>query len=119
MLVETNDFSFKPDLDHYKYADRYPEYPMEHYRSEGEEFLVELEERLSVTRYLSADSMSLSDIGVLPFIRQFAFVDKQWFDEAPYPNLQQWLNEFIESDLFESVMQKYPLWSEGDDPVLF
>ena len=25
MLVETNDFSFKEDLDHYKYADRHPE----------------------------------------------------------------------------------------------
>jgi len=119
MLVETNDFSFKLDLDHYKYADRYPEQPMEHYRSEGEAFLVELEDRLAVTRYLAADAMSIADIAVLPFIRQFAFVDKQWFDVAPYPKVQAWLNAFLESDLFESVMQKYPIWNAGDEPVLF
>ena len=119
MLVETNDYSFKQDLDHYKYADRYPEYPMQHYRSEGEEFLIELEDRLSDNRYLSADSLSLSDIAVLPFIRQFALVDKAWFDSTPYTRVQAWLNTFLESELFESVMNKYPLWVEGDEPVLF
>ena len=32
MLLETNDYSFKQDLDHYKYADRYPEHTKEYYR---------------------------------------------------------------------------------------
>ena len=119
MLVETNDYSFKPDLDHYKYADRYPECPMQHYRSECEEFLTELEDRLSENRYLSANSISISDIAVLPFIRQFALVDKEWFDSTSYTKVQEWLNEFLESELLESVMTKYPLWTEGDEPVLF
>lgn len=119
MLVETNDFSFKIDLDHYKYADRYPEFPLEHYRSEGEEFLSELEERLFDSRYLSSDSVSISDIAVFPFIRQFAHVDKNWFDNAPYPKLQNWLAEFLQSELFASVMEKYPVWQKGDEPVSF
>ena len=119
MLVETNDYSFKQDLDHYKYADRYPEYPMQHYRNEGEEFLIELEDRLSENRYLSANSISISDIAVLPFIRQFALVDKEWFDSTPYTKVQAWLNTFLESELFESVMRKYPLWIDGDEPILF
>lgn len=119
MLVETNDYSFKIDLDHYKYADRFPEHPMEYYRSEGEEFLTELEERLSSSNYLSSDSLSISDIAVFPFVRQFAHVDKEWFDTAPYPKLQKWLDSLLESDLFNSVMEKYPLWQQGDEPVIF
>ena len=119
MLVEINDYSFKADLDHYKYADRYPEHPMEYYRSEGETFLAELEERLSSSNYLSSDSLSISDIAVFPFIRQFASVDKTWFDSAPYPKVQNWLMLLLESELFISVMDKYPLWKEGDEPVIF
>lgn len=119
MLVEINDYSFKSDLDHYKYADRFPEHTMEHYRSQGEEFLAELEERLSSSNYLSSDSLSISDIAVFPFIRQFASVDKDWFDSAPYPKVQNWLMQLLESELFNSVMDKYPLWQEGDEPVIF
>mgnify|MGYP001822865740 FL=1 len=88
MLIEMNDYSFKIDLDHYKYADRYPEFPVEHYRAEGEEFLQDLEEILSQSKYLLGETMSVADIGIFPFIRQFAFVDKAWFDCAPYPALQ-------------------------------
>ena len=119
MLVEINDYSFKSDLDHYKYADRFPEHTMEYYRSQGEEFLTELEERLSSSNYLSSDSLSISDIAVFPFIRQFASVDKDWFDSAPYPKVQNWLMQLLESELFNSVMDKYPLWQEGDEPVIF
>lgn len=123
MLLEINDYSFKEDLDHYKYADRHPEHPMQYYREQGEEFLQELEEQLSETRYLLADSLSIADVAVFPFIRQFAMVDQPWFDQAPYPKLQQWLNGFIDSDryearLFASVMQKHALWQPGD-PVIY
>lgn len=119
MLVETNDYSFKQDLDHYKYADRYPEQAMEYYRQQGEEFLQALEERLNETRFLLSDTISISDIGIFPFIRQFAMVDQPWFDQAPYPKLQKWLSCFIDSDgsearLFSLVMNKYNIWKQGD-----
>ena len=117
MLVEMNDFSFKEDLDHYKYADRYPEHPMEYYRELGEEFLQELESRLSETNYLSANSISITDIAIFPFVRQFAFVDKDWFDQAPYPKLQHWLQMLLTSTLFEAIMVKHPVWQIGDEPV--
>lgn len=119
MLVETNDYSFKQDLDHYKYSDRYPEFPMEHYRTLGEEFLLELEGLLVTNRYLAADTVSICDIAIFPFIRQFAAVDQEWFDSAPYPNVRVWLNALIESEIFLSVMQKYPLWTAGDKATLF
>ena len=119
MLVETNDFSFKIDLDHYKYADRHPEFSMEHYRNEGEVFLLELEERLTASTYLSADCITISDMAIFPFIRQFAHVDKTWFDASPYPKLQRWLQYWLESELFSSIMINVPVWSEGDEAVVF
>ncbi|TCK18075.1 glutathione S-transferase [Thiogranum longum] len=116
-LLEINDFSFKEDLDRYKYFERYPEHPQEYYRKRGEEFLEELEEILSETRYLLGDRPTLADIGVFPFIRQFAGVDRDWFDQSPYPHLRNWLDEWLASELFKSVMVKHPLWKPGDTPV--
>jgi len=117
-LVEMNDYSFKEDLDRYKYADRYPEHPAEEYRSRGEEFLQELEELLTEQSYLLGNSITLADIGLFPFIRQFAYVDKEWFDQAPYRHLQRWLDGFLQSDLFAAVMDKHPVWNPGDAPVI-
>lgn len=119
MLIEMNDYSFKPDLDHYKYADRHPEHPVEYYRDQGEEFLQDLEELLSQSKYLLGDTISVADIGIVPFIRQFAFVDKPWFDQAPYPKLQSWLQEILKMELFESMMLKLPVWKPGDQAVIF
>lgn len=117
--IEMNDFSFKADLDHYKYADRYPEHPAQYYRREGEAFLRDLEEQLGGSRYLLGERLSIADIGVLPFIRQFAFVDKAWFDRAPYPGLQRWLTGLLDSELFAAVMEKYPVWQPGREAVIF
>ena len=65
MLIEINDLSFKNDLNHYKYAGRLPEQNQEHYRQACEEFIEELEDMLG-------DRLSLADIGVFPFVRQFS-----------------------------------------------
>ena len=113
ILIETNDFSFKEDLDRYKYADRYPEHSEKHYRKACEEFIEELEEMLTENRYLLADKLSLADIGVFPFVRQFSLVDKDWFEQAPYPHVRQWLNKLINTELFTHVFQKHVLWQES------
>ncbi|MBQ0711660.1 MAG: glutathione S-transferase [Porticoccus sp.] len=112
-LIDQNDHSFKAHLDHYKYADRHPEHPMEYYRTQAEGFLQILEAQLTTARFLLGEKISVADVGIFPFIRQFAFVDKSWFDQAPYPNLQNWLAYFLNSALFLSVMEKYPVWQEG------
>lgn len=114
ILIETNDFSFKQDLDHYKYADRHPEHSEEHYRKECEEYIEELEEMLSENRFLLSDKLSLADIGVFPFIRQFSLVNQGWFDQAPYPQVRQWLNALIDTDLFKEAFEKHELWLPGD-----
>jgi glutathione S-transferase len=118
-LIENNDGEFKYFLDRYKYADRYPEQDERFYREQGEKTLTRLEQLLTEHDCLLRDSWTLADIALLPFIRQFAFVDKAWFDSAPYPRVRAWLEAFLESDLFRSVMKKYPQWQEGDEPVIF
>ena len=105
-LIEANDQGFKVDLNRYKYAERYPEQPMEVYRAQGAVFLQRLEGLLQDRDYLLADHPSLADIALLPFVRQFAHVDREWFAQTPYPRLQAWLNNFLESDLFTSIMKK-------------
>ncbi|MBS4086310.1 glutathione S-transferase [Pseudomonas rustica] len=105
-LIEANDQGFKVDLNCYKYAERYPEQPMEVYRAQGAVFLQRLEGLLQDRDYLLADHPSLADIALLPFVRQFAHVDREWFAQTPYPRLQAWLHNFLASDLFTSVMKK-------------
>lgn len=118
-LIKKNDDEFKYWLDRYKYSVGYPEHSEEYYRNKGEEFLAYLEALLEKNRYLLADHTTLADMGVFPFIRQFAFVDKGWFDQSPYPKLQVWLQEQLDSGLFKGVMFKYGQWKAGDEPVVF
>ncbi len=118
-LIEHNDTVFKRHLDHYKYADRHPDATQLEYRQQGEAFLQQLEQRLQQQAYLISEQISLADIAIFPFIRQFAHVDVHWFDQAPYPRLRAWLYQWLDSQLFQSVMQKYTPWHEGDRPLIF
>ena len=110
-LINENDNDFKGWLDRYKYADRHPEESIETYRQEGEVFLQKLEERLARHPYLFGTEIRLADIAIMPFVRQFAHVDKRWFEAADYPNLQRWLSEWLVSDSFTKIMIKYPQWT--------
>lgn len=105
-LIEANDQVFKIHLNRYKYAERYPEQPMEVYRAEGALFLQRLDELLEGRDYLLTGHPSLADIALLPFVRQFAHVDRDWFAQTPYVRLQAWLQRFLESELFTGIMKK-------------
>lgn len=105
-LIEQNDQVFKVHLNRYKYAERYPEQAMEVYRSEGEVFLRRLDQLLEGRDYLLADHPSLADVALMPFVRQFAHVDREWFGQTPYLRLQAWLRRLLASDLFTSIMKK-------------
>lgn len=118
-LIDENDFEFKYWLDRYKYADRFPENTENYYRAQCEDFLTQLEQRLSISRYLFSAQISLADIAIFPFIRQFASVDNQWFQQSPYPQLQKWLSELINSQLFLSIMKKYPTWLSSNKAYTF
>ncbi|MGY2365104.1 glutathione S-transferase [Pseudomonas azotoformans] len=105
-LIAENDQGFKYHLDRYKYAERYPEQPMEHYRAEGEVFLQKLEALLAERDYLLANHLTLADAALAPFVRQYAHVDRVWFAGTSYKRLQAWLERFLDSGLFIAVMSK-------------
>ncbi len=114
-LIKENDGLFKDALDHYKYHVRHPEKSQQEHRRDGEVFLQLLESRLTEHSYLMGNVPGLADYAIFPFIRQFVNVDPKWFAEAPYPKLRTWLNGFLESSLFATVMHKFDVWS-GEGP---
>ena len=118
-LIEQNDNEFKHWLDRYKYADRHPELSQREYRERGEVFLQGLENLLAKHKYLLGDNISSADIGVMPFVRQFAHVDQDVFYSLPYPHLQQWLRDWLQHPAFQQVMVKFQAWQEGDQAVVF
>jgi len=118
-LIKYNDNEFKYYLDRYKYADRYPESKPDYYRQQAENFLIDLEQRLSQHSFVCGNTCSLADIAIFPFIRQFANVDLNWFQASQYIKLKHWLTLHIESGLFHAIMEKYSAWSAEDDQLIF
>lgn len=110
MLIVMNDGDFKRALDQYKYAIRFPDHPPTVYREHAEVFLRQLEMRLQQHQYLLAQGLSMADIAIFPFVRQFAMVDEPWFASAAYPKVRAWLESLIALPLFDAIMQKYPTW---------
>lgn len=118
-LIDQNDNEFKQWLDRYKYADRHLEMTQTEYRQRGEAFLQVLEALLANNPFLLGDKASLADIGIMPFVRQFAHVDPDIFYRLPYPNLQLWLQRWLEHPYFLQAMGKFQPWQEGDDVLVF
>lgn len=118
LLIE-NDTEFKKNLDQYKYPTRYPDVLPTEARAKGEIFLSQLEGLLTAHTFLLSDSLSMADIAIFPFIRQFAGVDPHLFQQAPYQHLQAWMEKIRLQPAFEAVMEKYRPWSPGDPVTIF
>ena len=107
------DGDFKHWLDRYKYADRHPEHTAEDYRKNAEAFIQKLEDQLSGSGWVGGESANAVDVALFPFIRQFAGVDPSWWQQAPYPHVKQWLENWLNNALFSAIMAKYPRWESG------
>ena len=106
-LIQRNDTDLKYWLDRYKYAERYPDFTAQYYREQAISALLDgLEARLAHNQYLGGQNPCLSDVAIFPFVRQFAAVDANWFGTADLPALRNWLQGWVESELFASVMAK-------------
>jgi glutathione S-transferase len=117
-LIAENDGGFKHSLDRYKYPDRHEADPFEH-REQGLAFLRKLEARLSAEGQLCGSRRGLADAAIVPFVRQFAATDADWFDAQALPRLHVWLNGHLASELFATTMIRVGPWSAGDPPVFF
>jgi glutathione S-transferase len=117
-LIADFDGPFKRALDLTKYAVRYPDSDPEQTRAEAMEMLGALERRLA-DGWLFGDHPHLPDLAILPFVRQFAMIDKPRFDAQATPRVSAWLETFLSSDRLANVMQKRPAWQPGDAPVFW
>jgi len=125
-LITRFDDEFKTRLNAYKCAKRYRENNVVECRQACEVYLSELETCLGTgntrrefttaadivpsQRFIFGANESLADIALLPFIRQFSKVERQWYRQSPYPNVKQWLDHYLQSVMFNKVMTKYELW---------
>ena len=118
-LIQQFDEQFKSCLENYKCAKRYHENNIIECREACEVHIKDLEKRLTKHQFFMSDNESLADIALLPFIRQFGRIERQWYLHSPYPKVRAWLNSYLQSPMFTKVMAKYPLWEEHQDVVLF
>jgi UPF0176 protein len=118
-LVNLCDHDFKPNLDRYKYPNRYELPDGIAHRALGAAYLRILDELLTRQSNLMGESWTWVDAAIAPFIRQFARTDRHWFDAQDWPSLSQWLARFEESPEFQLVMHKYKVWHQDAKPVAF
>ena len=113
-LIDLFDTDFKHHLDRYKYATRYEGADALAHRAACFEILKGLEEKLAAD-WLAGDAPGYTDIGILPFIRQFRIADMDWFDsDMTLPKVQAYVMRFLDWPGFQGVMNKYALWLDSE-----
>ena len=102
------DADFKRHLDRYKYPQRYSDaLGAEHHASQAVAVLLKpLEAQLKDQPQLGGATPCAADIGIFPFVRQFAAVNPKWFEALPLPAVKAWLAQWLVSSLFGSAMVK-------------
>jgi len=117
-LIAEADGPFKHHLDRYKYSNRYDNVEADEHREAGHAFLKALDSRLSGRAQLFGEAVSLADIAIFPFVRQFANTDRDWFEALDLTNLQRWLAVHLASDLFSKIMVKHDVWADPETNVI-
>jgi len=119
-LIDKNDKVFAPLLNKYKYFTRHPEETQSSYREQIElHFLQQMNTQLELFPYLIGQKLSVADIAIFPFIRQFTLVDPDWSLSLHYKSLAAWLEKFTKDPSFEIIMQKNLPWVPGDPEIIF
>jgi len=114
-LIAECDGDFKTALDQYKYGKE----GVEDARESAARYLRRLDGILAGQPFLSGQKRGLTDMAIATFVRQYANVDRPWFDGENWPHLHNWLEYFLASPRFAAIMRKYPKWQSGDPAVEF
>lgn len=112
-LITENDSAFIVSLRQYKYFERYPESTQAKYRDDCMFFVTRCEKALNQHSFLLSDTPSFVDIALFPFVRQFAMVDENWFDNNEFHALKKWLSFWQASEYCITAMKKHPVWKKG------
>ena len=118
--IQLFDKDFKFHLDRYKYSSRYNISNSEIHRNKARNILTEINTMLEGKDYIGGQCMSLLDISILPFVRQYRIADINWFDNhLGLRNINNWVNIFLNTEILASIMTKYKVWEKDDPPILF
>jgi len=118
-LIDDNDRAFIPKLEQYRASMRYHNDDLALRRQACEVHLTPLEAKLKLHPYFFGETPSLADYALMPFISQFARVDKKWFVRSGYVQLDKWLRSHYESPLYTKVMKQFPQWVDTKQEFLF
>lgn len=118
-LIGQNDHFFKARLDRYKYPVHFGLHNGLADRDVAGLWLKQINDRFDGRDWLQGRRPALADLAIAPFVRQYAHVDRDWFDDQPWPALQAWLARCLDSDGFAAIMHRYSPWAPGKAPVLF
>lgn len=111
------DGDFKHHLDRYKYAGRYPGADATVHREQAAALVRDIDAALRVAPWLGGARPRLADFAVMPFVRQYAHTDRDWFDAQPWSAAIAWLNALTQAPLFEAALRKFNAWREGAAPA--
>jgi glutathione S-transferase len=109
--IERNDGPFKVLLDQYKYPNRHPNLNQGDVLNAATALMLKpLDEALGSNHYILGNQQHWIDVAIFPFIRQFSMANPRQFEQLPLPALKKWLDQYLQSDLFNAIMSKYPVW---------
>ena len=116
-LLDDLENKFKPNLDKYKYPNRFSGVDQCLYRDKNLCFLEKLNTYLKDNISLNCEHLTLLDYVIFPFVRQFRNVDQEWFNKLNLIFLNKWINQIIDSEDFSSIMKKFKKWEPNDFPI--
>lgn len=120
LLISNNDQKFALLLRKYKYFENYPEDTQLSYRQDIEKYYLQKYEIMLQGQSFLLGRESIADLAILPFIRQLALVDADWFFTSQYQNIITWLNSYLEQDHFQNIiMAKYKIWQPNQPKQYF
>ena len=118
--IKLFDEKFKFHLDRYKYASRYENVDVTSHKDACLDILKTLDKYINNTKWFFSNNINKIDISVLPFIRQFRIADPEWFNaNQDIPNIQIWLENFLQSKLLNIVMVNFEVWEPNNPIKLF
>ena len=117
-LIDEVEKKFKPHLDKTKYASRYSKIDTTISRRLAIDYLINFDKKIE-GQFLFGNQPKLADVAIFPFVRQFANIDINWFNEFQWKKLKDWLDFFLGSKMFIKSQKKFDQWRLDADPVFF